>query len=109
MPNRQVRLDPDVEELLAPVLGELGDGASWSKAANLVLREVLTPEPAPDGASVPRSGAPRAPRARKPPARLTRRSAKRGAPAGAARARGRCPHPVTRLIGDRCGLCGERV
>lgn len=111
MANRQVRLDPDVEPLVAEVMAELGT-SSYSRATNEVLRDALA-DRGDDlaAAHVSASRAPTSSRASVSRAKGTigKPKNRRGAQASTAPRRSRCAHSVARRIGDRCGDCGERV
>lgn len=108
MANRQVRLDPDVEPLVAEVMAELGT-SSYSRATNEVLRDVLADRADELATATRGAGSARASVSR-PKGTTAKPKARRGAQGAKVTRRGkRCAHSIARRIGDRCGDCGERV
>lgn len=105
--TRQVRLEPDVVALIET------DRMSLSAAANEAIRrvhaatgDVVSRPTRPqdgrtdDSAPITQPAPYRPPQVRR--AQLQRK-------AGFGTSPGRCPHPLSRRIGDRCAVCGGHV
>lgn len=112
--SAQVRLDDDVRDLL------LTHDGSLSNAANAILRPALGLGPKPRTRRDPHykhfpNAVPAGridvlpPPVVQTPAPVVERPVARPTNARVGRARGRCPHPITRRIGTVCAACGREV